>query len=111
MRKVSLAQVKGTSPEGTKGVDFRPLIAENVSPPNFYLRVFDIAPGGHTPKHAHAWEHEVFVVSGKGRLVLAETEEPLSESDAVYVEPDEMHQFVNDGPEDMRMICVIPKPK
>ena len=111
MRKVNRKDVKGTSPDGTKGVDFRPLLAENVDPPNFFLRVFDIAPGGHTPLHTHAWEHEVFMVSGEGKIVLNEKEEPLIEGDAVYVEPNELHQFVNDSDRNMRMICVIPKPK
>lgn len=111
MKKVSRKEVRATSPEGTKGVDFRPLLAENVNPPNFYLRVFDIAPGGHTPRHAHAWEHEVFVVAGKGKVVLEKREEPLEEGDAVFVEPNEVHQFVNDSSVGMRMICVVPRPK
>lgn len=111
MKKVSLADVQASSPEGTKGVHFRPLLAENVDPPNFYLRVFDISPGGHTPLHTHAWEHEVYVVSGNGKLVLEDRQEDLSEGDAVFVEPGELHQFMNDGEAGMRMICVIPKPK
>jgi quercetin dioxygenase-like cupin family protein len=111
MKKVSHKDVKGSSPEGTKGVDFRPLLAENVNPPNFYLRVFDISPGGNTPLHRHAWEHEVFVVRGKGKIVLDGREEPLEEGDAVFVEPEELHQFVNGSGAMMRMICVIPRPK
>ena len=111
MKKVSHKDVRGSSPEGTEGVDFRPLLAENVDPPNFHLRAFDIAPGGHTPLHTHAWEHEVFVVKGTGKIVLEGRSEPLTEGDAVFVEPSELHQFVNDGNELMRMICVIPKPK
>lgn len=111
MKKVSLKDVKGPLHEGAEGVDFRPLLAENVDPPNFYLRVFDIAPGGHTPLHAHAWEHETFMVSGRGKIVLERSQEPLVEGDAVFVEPNETHQFVNDGETTMRMVCVIPKPK
>jgi quercetin dioxygenase-like cupin family protein len=34
---------------------------------NFSMRVFEIAPGGHTPKHAHPWEHEMFIMRGKPR--------------------------------------------
>lgn len=110
MKKVSHKDFRGSSPEGTEGVDFRPLLAENVDPPNFYLRVFDISPGGHTPRHTHAWEHEVFVVSGTGKIMLDGAEEPLAEGDAVFVEPNEVHQFVNDGGCKLRMVCVIPKP-
>ena len=86
-------------------------MAENVDPPNFHLRVFDLAPGGHTPLHTHAWEHEVFVVKGTGKIALEGRHEPLAEGDAVLVEPNELHQFVNDGETPMRMICVIPKPR
>lgn len=111
MKKVSLKDVKGPSHAGAEGVDFRPLLAENVDPPNFFLRVFDIAPGGHTPLHSHPWEHEAFVVSGNGKIVLERSREPLAEGDAVFVEPGETHQFVNDGDTTMRMVCVIPKPK
>ena len=110
MKKVSREDVKGTSPDGTKGVDFRPLLADNVNPPNFHLRLFDVSPGGNTPKHQHAWEHEVYVVSGQGKISLAAEEVPLREGDAVFVEPNEIHQFVNDGEQVMRMICVVPRP-
>jgi len=76
--------------------------------PNFVMRVFTLKPGGHTPSHAHPWEHEVYVLSGQGRT---EGEEPfdLAEGDAVYVPPGELHSFANTGQEDLRFICVIPK--
>jgi quercetin dioxygenase-like cupin family protein len=110
MKKVSREDIRGAAPEGTRGVDFRPLLAENVDPPNFHLRLFDIAPGGNTPKHQHSWEHEVYVVSGTGKISLSDKDVPLREGDAVFVEPNEIHQFVNDSEQAMRMICVIPRP-
>lgn len=110
MKKVGLKDVEGTSPEGTKGVVFRQLLAKNVDAPNFYLRLFDVEHGGNTPLHAHDWEHEVFVVSGRGKIVLADSEHTLEEGDAVLVQPNETHQFVNDSESLMRMICVIPRP-
>lgn len=110
MKKINYRDVDGSQPEGTKGVDFKPLIAQNMNPPTFHLRLFDIASGGHTPKHTHEWEHEVFVVSGEGKIVLEDREIRLTEGDAVYVEPKELHQFVNDSEGLLRMICVIPKP-
>ena len=76
--------------------------------PNFVLRLFTIAPGGHTPRHTHPWEHEVYVVSGRGALVGDERRE-VAADDAVYVAPGELHSFENTGDEDMRMICVVPK--
>ncbi|HUV61138.1 MAG TPA: cupin domain-containing protein [Thermoplasmata archaeon] len=110
MKKVNQEEIEGASPEGTKGVAFKQLLAKNVMAPNFYMRLFDVAPGGNTPSHTHAWEHEVYVVKGTGKIVLGDRDEPLSEGDAVFVMPNEQHQFVNDSDAIMRMICVIPKP-
>ena len=111
MKKVNREDIPGSSPEGTKGVEFRQLIAENLQAPNFHMRLFDVAPGGNTPKHTHEWEHEVYVVSGTGKIVLKDEDVPLAEGDAVLVEQNELHQFVNDSASPLRMICVVPKPE
>lgn len=111
MKKTNYKDVVGEFPDDCKGVDFRQLIADKAGPPNFYMRLFIVKPGGHTPRHSHAWEHEVFVVKGKGKIVLDGTEEKLVEGDAVYVEPDELHQFVNTSKSNLKLICIIPKPK
>lgn len=111
MKRINLNEVSGSSPEGTRGVDFRPLLAKNIGAPNFYLRHFELAPGGYTPKHAHDWEHEVFVIEGHGKISLKDRDVVLGPGDAVFVEPNELHQFVNTGKSKMRLICVIPKPK
>lgn len=111
MKKVNEKDIAPSSPEGTKGVNFRAMVADNMAAPNFYLRVFDVEPGGHTPLHRHQWEHEVYVVSGEGRIVLEEGGEKLSKGDALLVESGELHQFVNDGGAVLKLVCVIPKPK
>lgn len=110
MKKVNQREVTGSSPEGTKGVDFKQLIAKSMDAPHFYMRLFVISPGGHTPLHRHAWEHEVFIVEGSGKIVLDGREERLVQGDAVFVEPEELHEFANDRDANMRLICVIPKP-
>lgn len=76
--------------------------------PNFVLRVFTLEPGGRTPLHTHPWEHEVYVLSGRGRTAGG-SELDLAPGDAVYVPPGELHSFVNPGDEDLRFICVVPK--
>ena len=76
--------------------------------PNFVLRVFTVKPGGHTPLHAHPWEHEVYVLSGSARTVGA-VEAEISAGDAVYIPPGEEHSFVNTGDREVKFICVVPK--
>ncbi len=96
------------SPQGVGQVVKHDLVARQVAPPNFAMRLFDVAPGGATPYHQHPWEHEVFIVEGAGQLKTAAGAEPFAAGQAVYVPPDALHQFQNTGQERLKFICVIP---
>jgi quercetin dioxygenase-like cupin family protein len=76
--------------------------------PTFVMRVFEIEPGSNTPHHTHPWEHEMFVVKGRGMLKSGGTERPLREGDAVTVLPGERHGVFNTGKDMLTMICVVP---
>ena len=95
--------------EGASGVSVRWVISKKDRAPNFYMRVFDVEPGGHTPSHEHPWEHEAFVLEGSGSLVRPDEETALSRGDVVFVRPGERHQFKNTSNEPLRFICVIPR--
>jgi len=75
--------------------------------PTFTMRLFDIAPDGHTPRHAHTHEHEIIVKSGSGVLWTAEGELPLITDTVALVSPHEEHQF-RAGPDGMTMWCIVP---
>ena len=80
--------------------------------PNFALRVFELEPGGYTPRHQHDWEHENYILSGEGELLLPDgSTTPLRPGDAVLVRPNEVHQYRNVGSTPFRFICCIPNPK
>ncbi len=79
--------------------------------PNFAMRVIEVAAGSSTPFHSHDWEHEVFVLSGKGRVRGPEGERDLTPDQAVFVPPGEEHCFMNAGDEVFRFVCCIPNPK
>jgi len=90
-----------------KGVALRPLITEKDGARNFAMRVFRLEPGGYTPFHAHAWEHEVFVLEGGGQ-VMGETESlPLEAGAAAYVPAGERHRF-QAGATGLVFLCCIP---
>ena len=97
--------------DGAEGVKIRLLIHNAEAAPNFYMRQFIVAAGGHTPRHTHSWEHEVYVLSGAGAIVTAEGELPLRPGQAVYVARNDDHQFRNAGAEDLKFLCLIPKPQ
>jgi len=94
--------------EGASGCRVRWLIGEGDQAPNFAMREFEVAPGGHTPKHFHNYEHEVFVLAGAGTIVYGDQERPLAAGDVVFVAPNDVHQFRNTGHEPMRFLCLIP---
>jgi quercetin dioxygenase-like cupin family protein len=76
--------------------------------PNFCMRVFDVDPGSSTPWHSHPWEHEVYVLEGRGVAVSEQGETPVARDSVIFVPPDEQHCFTNNGTETLRFICVIP---
>ena len=90
-----------------KGVEMRPLITERDGAPHFALRVFTLAPDGHTPYHAHEWEHEVYILEGTGTVRGKDGERPLRSGDSVFLAPHEQHQF-RAGRAGLQFICCIP---
>lgn len=94
-----------------KGIKLRILMSDKDGAPNFIMRVFEIQPGGYTPFHTHAWEHEVYVLEGRGAVRQAGKDNPLERDSFALVAPNEEHQFVNLGDRPFKFICVIPVPK
>jgi len=94
--------------EGAAGCKVRWLIGERDDAPNFAMREFEVAPGGHTPKHFHDYEHEIYVLGGTGVIVDGSEERPLAAGDVVLVAPNDVHQFRNTGSETLRFLCLIP---
>ncbi len=95
--------------DGARGVTMRVVIGEAQGAPNFVMRVFDVAPGGHSPHHTHDFEHEVFVLAGRGEFLEEGSREPLSPGDVVFVRPGVLHQFRAAPDEGLRFICVVPR--
>lgn len=95
---------------GSAGCKIRCLIGEPDAAPSFSMRQFDVAPGGHTPKHNHGHEHEVFVLEGSGVVLEGDVEHPISAGTAVFVRPGELHQFRNTGTGTLKFLCLIPHP-
>ena len=93
---------------GLDGATIRWVLAEQDNAPHFALRVIEVQPGWATPDHAHWWEHEVFVLDGKGALVMEDGETPIAPGSTILVEKNEVHHFRNVGDEVLRFICLIP---
>ncbi|MGD9143518.1 MAG: cupin domain-containing protein [Dehalococcoidia bacterium] len=96
------------SVEAAPGAFMHVMAGPDEGAPSFVMRLFEIEPGGGTPHHNHAWEHELFVVDGTGVLKSGNTERPIAEGDAIMVLPDEQHGILNTSKDLLRVICVVP---
>jgi quercetin dioxygenase-like cupin family protein len=94
--------------QGARGVKIRRLIGKDAAAPNFYMRLFTVARGGCTPLHSHDWEHEVYILAGRGDIVGAAGRHKVSGGDFVYVAPGEVHQFANSGDSSLEFLCLVP---
>jgi quercetin dioxygenase-like cupin family protein len=94
--------------EGSEGCHVRWLLGEKDGTPNFAMRQFEVAPGGHTPRHSHPYEHEVFVLEGEGVVYEGDQPHRFQAGDVIVVKPDEVHQFRNTGAAPLKFLCLVP---
>jgi quercetin dioxygenase-like cupin family protein len=93
---------------GSQGCAIRTLVGAEQGAPNFAMRQFEVAVGGHTPRHSHPYEHEVFGLEGQAVVLEGDVSHPLRSGDVVYVRPDELHQFRNTGNTPLKFLCLVP---
>jgi quercetin dioxygenase-like cupin family protein len=108
VKKITDVPAAEVTMDGASGCRVRWLIGEGDKAPTFAMREFEVAPGGHTPKHFHDYEHEVYVLAGRGEILDGDRRRPLAAGDVVFVAPNDVHQFCNTGAEPMRFLCLIP---
>jgi quercetin dioxygenase-like cupin family protein len=73
------------------------------------MRRFEIKPETEVPLHNHPQDHEIYVLSGKGKLFNDFGEvENVENGDVVYIPPNERHGIANVGKEDFIFLCLIP---
>jgi len=94
--------------EAMKGIEACVVIGKKDGAENFCMRVFEVEPGGHTPKHAHDWEHEIFVHSGEGEAYGNGVWNPFKAGAALFVPANEEHQIRNSGSQLLTFVCLIP---
>ena len=107
IRNIHEVQSQPVAMDGVRGVRMSVMVGRADDAPHFALRSFEVEPEGHSPRHSHDYEHEVYIVSGTGEVLLEGEYRPLKEGDVVYVPADEEHQF-RAGPEGMRFLCLVP---
>lgn len=68
-------------------------------------------PGDRVHRHHHAWEEAYFVIAGRGAMHLeGEGRIELVPGRAVYIAANRVHGQVNDGDEELRIMCSLSPP-
>ena len=93
---------------GAIGCQVRRLVDEAEGAPNFAMRLFEVAPDGHTPRHSHPYEHELYIVEGAGVILEGDVAHPIARGDVIFVAPDDVHQFRNTGDVPLKFLCLVP---
>ncbi len=94
--------------DGVKGVTMRMMVGRGDGAPTFAMRHFTVEPGGHTPRHSHNYEHEVYVVAGEATVEQDGEFRRIRQGDVVFVRPNALHQFVNSGTTPFQFLCFVP---
>ncbi len=93
------------------GVTVRWLVSETDEAPRYVLRLYEIERGRATTAHTHYWEHQLFVLSGRGAVIAGDQEALLGEGDIVYIPAVERHQLINKGEQPFRFLVALPIPQ
>jgi quercetin dioxygenase-like cupin family protein len=106
MKIQNYRNVQATKPAA--GITMRVIAGPAEKAPNFVMRHFEFEPGAAMPFHAHPWEHEFFVLEGKGVIKTEGKDLPLEKGDAAVVLPNELHSVRNPNKEKLSIICLVP---
>lgn len=92
---------------GAKGINLRWVIGEKDGAENFFMRIISFEPGAVSPAHSHPYEHQTYIIRGKGTVEVDGRTVELKAGDVAFIPPDAHHCFKTEGR--MEMICLVPK--
>jgi quercetin dioxygenase-like cupin family protein len=81
---------------GANGVKVQELVGEGQGSKRFNLRMYTVAKGGHTNVDQHEYEHQLYVLKGRGVLKKKGGDVFMRTGDAVFIPANSQHQFVNE---------------
>ncbi len=91
-----------------RGLKVRWLITREDGAENFAMRLFELEPQGYSPHHTHDWEHEVYVLEGRGVIKIGDVEHEVEPGYFAFIPPNEPHSIINRGDKPLRFLCLIP---
>jgi len=110
MKVINYKDVMPTAIHGgtVKNVTGRVMIGKEDGAPHFCMRVMEMKEGGYTPKHAHDWEHEVFVHAGEGEVFIDDSWYAVFPGTAVFIPANVEHQLRYTSGDIFTFVCLVP---
>ena len=109
LKVINYREVKAIkAEEGAQDVKLRWLITKEDGAENFAMRLFEVESKGYTPFHSHEWEHEVFILEGKGKIKIEDKEREFGKGDVIFIPGNVKHQFKNTEGKRVKFLCLIP---
>ena len=85
------------------------LVGESEGWTDYVMRIVELGPDGHSPRHKHPWPHINYMVEGSGMLYVDGDEHPVKAGSFAFVPAGAEHQYKNSGQGMFRFICIVPK--
>ena len=109
IKKINDVPLQDVNMEGAKDVKVRTLFGPADNAPTFSMRIFELAPAGHTPFHTHPFEHEAVILDGDIAIVTEDGDKPMDKGNVLLIMPGDKHQFKNRSEtEPARFMCLVP---
>jgi len=82
-------------------------------PPSKELRVnlAHFPPGTSATPHTHEWDHCMYIVKGKGKMVVAEEEGMIKKGMVIFIPPGAVHSVENIGKGELIVLGISGPPK
>lgn len=100
-------QIEAVAQKAGEGVSMKMLLSSEESP-NFAMRNFIIASGGHMPLHTNEVEHEQFVLSGKAMVQIGDKIVEAKAGDIFLLPAGVAHSYKTIGDESYSFLCLVP---
>ena len=99
-------EVRSYTKAGSEGITKRVLIGPDDGAKSFAMRFFEVPPGLSSANEHHDEQHQVYIVTGEGEVLIGDSWHGFKSSDVVFIPGGEQHCFRNTGDGILRFICV-----
>lgn len=103
------AEKKVVNHPEAKEATMKVLISQKEGWDGHVMRIFEVEPGGCTPRHQHPWPHINYIIRGSATLHLNGEDNHLTAGSYAFVPAGSLHQFQNTGNETFEFMCIVPE--